>query len=82
MYCSYYELIPLGKGWGPLHKQTWIPFTQGCFVPSLVAIGPVVLEKKIRKNVKSLQTDGRQVIRGSSLSACTWNKLVTDAMIL
>ena len=27
-------------------------------MPSLVEIGPVVLEKKI-KNVKSLQTDGR-----------------------
>ena len=27
----------------------WIPFTQGCFVPSLVEIGPVVLEKKIFK---------------------------------
>ena len=28
-------------------EQIWIPFTQGCFVPSLVEIGPVVLEKKI-----------------------------------
>ena len=26
---------------------SWIPITQGCFVPSLVEIGPVVLEKKI-----------------------------------
>ena len=25
----------------------WIPFTQGCFVPCLVEIGPVVLEKNI-----------------------------------
>ena len=36
----------------PLEKEpeeTWIPSTQGCFVPSLVEIGPVVLEKKIFK---------------------------------
>ena len=30
-------------------EQTWIPFTQGCFVPRLVEIGPMVLEKKILK---------------------------------
>ena len=32
-------------------EQTWIPFTQGCFVPRLVEIGPVVLENilKFRK---------------------------------
>ena len=35
--------------WSPLpsFEQTWIPFTQGCFVPSLVKIGSVVLERKI-----------------------------------
>ena len=32
----------------PLFHQTWIPFTQGCFVPSLIEIGPVVLEKKVK----------------------------------
>ena len=25
----------LGKGWGPLFKQTWFPFTKECFVPNL-----------------------------------------------
>ena len=25
----------LGKGCGPLFKEIWIPFTQGCFLPSL-----------------------------------------------
>ena len=30
---------------------------KGCFVPSLVEIGPVVIEKLIVENVKSLQTD-------------------------
>ena len=30
-------------------EQTWIPFTQECFVPNLVDIGPAVLKKKILK---------------------------------
>ena len=36
---------------GSSFEETWIPFTQGCFVPRLVEIGPVVLEKilKFRK---------------------------------
>ena len=38
------KLSPLGKGRDPLIKQNRIPFTQGRFVPSLVEIGPVVLE--------------------------------------
>ena len=29
------------------YVQTWIPINQECFVPSLVAIGPVVLKKMI-----------------------------------
>ena len=43
---------------GPSFEQTWIPFThgQGCFVPSLVETGPVVLEKM---GIWSLQTDRR-----------------------
>ena len=30
-------------------EETWIPFTQECFVPRLVEIGPFVLEKMIFK---------------------------------
>ena len=41
-------LSPFGKGRDPSFEQTWIPFTQGCFVPSLIEIGPVVLEKKMK----------------------------------
>ena len=70
-------LFPLGKGRGPSFQQTWIPFTQGCFVPSLVDIGPVVLEKKLKIGKVYRQTDGqtdgqtddgRQVIRKTHLS--------------
>ena len=46
--CIFRYLViisPLGKGRGPLFELTCIPFTQGCIVPSLVEIGPVVLEK-------------------------------------
>ena len=43
-FCNY---LPLEKGKGPSFEQTWISFTQGCFVPSLVEIGQVVLWKRI-----------------------------------
>ena len=39
--------LPLEKG-VPLYEQTWIPITQGHFVLSLVEIGLVVLEKKMK----------------------------------
>ena len=41
--------ISLGKGHDPSFEETWILFTQECFLPSLVEIGPVELEKKIFK---------------------------------
>ena len=76
-------LSPLGKGQGPSFEQIWIPLTQGCFVPRLVEIDPVVQEKM--NNVKSLQTDGqtegqtddgRQVIRKAHLSfQLRWAKI-------
>ena len=43
------NLSPFGEGRGPSPEQTWIPSTQGFFVPSLVESGTVVLEKKIFK---------------------------------
>ena len=49
MYFVISKLSSLGNGWSPSLKQTRIPFSQGCFVPSLIEIGPVVLEKKIFK---------------------------------
>ena len=71
----------LGELIGSSFEQTWIPFTQGCFVPSLVEIGPVVLEKKMKMWKVYRQTDrqtdgrtdgqtdaGRQVIRKAHLS--------------
>ena len=43
------HLSPLGKGCGTSFEQSWIPFTQKCFVPCFVKIGSVVLEKNIFK---------------------------------
>ena len=54
-------LSPLGKGWGPPFELTLIPITQKCFVPSLVEIGRVVLEKKMKMWKVYRQTDsGRE----------------------
>ena len=49
MYFRYFVIISPWKGWGPSFEQTYIPFTKGSFVSSLVEIGSVVLEKKIFK---------------------------------
>jgi hypothetical protein len=44
--CTFLLLSPLGEGQSPSFEETWIPPFQGWFVPSLVRIDPVVLEKK------------------------------------
>ena len=44
----YFVIICPWKKGGTLH----FPFTQGCIVPSLVEIGPEVLEKKIFFNFR------------------------------
>ena len=63
MHIHYFVIIyPCNKG-GSSFDQTWIPFTQGCFVPSLVEIGLVVLEKKMKMWKVYQQTDGQQAIK-------------------
>ena len=48
MYISYFLIISHWKReWSFIWKINWIPFTQGCFVSSLVEIGLVIFEKKI-----------------------------------
>ena len=46
MFFRSKEIIFFGEFNGPLYVKTSVPFTQRCFVPSLVKIGPVVLYKK------------------------------------
>ena len=44
-FCNFAaSLYRLKRGHGLSFEQTWIPFTQGCLVPSLVERGPVGLE--------------------------------------
>ena len=52
MYFAISLLFSIEKQCGPKFQQIWFLTTQGCFLPSLVEIGPVVLEKFI--NVFSL----------------------------
>ena len=47
MFLLFHYNLPLENG---VAFQTWILFDQECFVPSLVEISPVVLEKKICLN--------------------------------
>ena len=49
MYFRFLVNNIIGKGQGPSFEQTWIPFTQGWFVPGLVKIDPVNLEKNAFK---------------------------------
>jgi hypothetical protein len=44
---AFLRLSPLWRGPGPLFEQFRIPFTKGWFMPSLIEIGLLVLEKKI-----------------------------------
>ena len=48
MYFRYFVIISPWKRTGPLFEQICNPIIQGCFVPILVEIGPVVLEKKMK----------------------------------
>ena len=48
IHFQYFVIIPPWKGRGPAFEQIWIPFTQRWFVPSLVEIGLVVLEEKMK----------------------------------
>ena len=60
MYFCYFVIISPWKRVGASFEHIWIPFTQGCFVPSLVKICPVVLEKKSQKRTDRQTDDGRQ----------------------
>ena len=64
----YFIISPLVKGRGPTFEQTWIHVTQGCFVPSLVEIGPVVLKRKMKMwRFKDRRTDRHTIGSQKSL---------------
>ena len=71
IYFCYFVIISPWKGAGPFIWSTWIPFTQRCFVSSLVEIGPVVLKKKMKMwkvNNNDDDNDGQMLIRKAHLS--------------
>ena len=49
-FLNFINVFSLFRNYFPLEKcqALHFPFTRGCFVPSLVEISPVVLEKKIK----------------------------------
>ena len=49
-------LSPFKKGYAPSFGKILIPFTQDCFVASLLEIGTAVLEKKTKMK-KKIQTN-------------------------
>jgi len=63
-------LIEPQKGPAPLIEQIWISIPQECFLPSLVEIGIVVLEKKSFKGKSWRRTEGRR-----TTDAAQWYKL-------
>ena len=71
-FCNIVTTVsPHGKACGPSFEQILIPFTQGCFAPSLVENGPVVLEMKMWKVYR--QTDGWRTT-GDQKSSQVWLK--------
>ena len=60
----YFVIIsPWKKSWGPSFEETWILITQGYFVPSLVEIDPVILEKmKMWKDYDNNNDGHRQIL--------------------
>ena len=54
VFTLFYNYLPLGKGLipsfekKPTKNKTGVLITQGCFVPSIVEIGQVVLKKMIK----------------------------------
>ena len=57
MYFRYFVIISLEKGPDSPFEQTLIPFNQGCFVPSLVEIGPLFWRRRFL-NYLPLEKDG------------------------
>ena len=83
-YLRYFIIISPWEKRGPSFEQTWIPFTQGWFVPSLVEIGWLKLAQwfwkrrwKREKFTTTTTTDNRQIlIRKAHLSLrLRWAKI-------
>ena len=59
LFFLIFQLSSLWEWRGPSFEKTWIPFTQGYYVPSLVEIDQVVLENKMKMWKVYRRTDRR-----------------------
>ena len=67
VFSLFGNYLPFGKGRGPSFEQIWIPFSEGCFVTSLVEIGSVVLEMKMKMwKVYNNDDDGQSSLSPSA----------------
>ena len=88
LYFRYFVIISPSKGGKASFVQTWIPFTQGCFVSSFVKIGLVVHEKKskigkVYRPTDRQTDDGQKAIRRAHLSfQLRWAKKHTDICLI
>ena len=48
VFSLFRNYLLLKRDVGPSFEQTYIPFTQECYVPSLIEIHPVVLKKNFK----------------------------------
>jgi len=63
IFINFFLILPLTgtqKEPAPLFEQIWIPIPQACFLPSLVEIDLVVLEKKSFKGIGWRRMDDRR----------------------
>ena len=88
MYLCYLVIIFPSKKAGLSFEQTWIPFTQECFVCNLVEIGLVVLEKKMKMwkvhdkdNKDNDNNDHGQAFGLGELKTAWCNKIKTLCML-
>lgn len=65
-------------------EQTWINFTQWCFVPSLVEIGPVVLEKMFMTTTTTKTSQRRRqttdILIGEAHLRLRWAKIIENIL--
>ena len=69
VFSQFRNYLPFGKGRDPSFEKTWIPFTEGCFVPSLVEIDPVLMRRRFFNfvNVFSLFRNYLPLEKGGAL---------------
>ena len=86
----YFEIVsPWNKVGHFIWKRTWIPLTQRWFVPSLVEIGTVVQEKKMKieklmtRTTTRMTNNGNILIRKAHLSLwLRWARNNSDTVVL